>query len=178
MRWDTTYTDRRPGSRAELPVVFAPFAEHFPRSGAALELACGTGSAAVWLAARGLVVWGLDISNVAIDQARERAARHGVWQRCRFSAVDLDDGLPPGRAVDIVLCHRFRDPHLYSAIADRLAPGGVLAICVLSEVGAAPGRFRAAAGELTTAFHRLQPIAADEAAGQAWLLARAPESDG
>ncbi|MCV7002813.1 hypothetical protein H7J34_21825, partial [Mycolicibacterium alvei] len=68
-----------------------------------------------------------------------------------------------------------------------------LAICVLSEVGAQPGRFRAAAGELEAAFAGLEALAAGECDGeleaafaglealaagecdgQAWLLARAP----
>jgi hypothetical protein len=50
---------------------------------------------------------------------------------------------------------------------------GVLAISVLSEVGAQPGFFRAAAGELDVAFAALQAMAAGEGDGQAWLLARA-----
>jgi hypothetical protein len=43
---------------------------------------------------------------------------------------------------------------------------------VLSEVGAAPGPFRAKPGELTAAFAELDPVAAGEGEGQAWLLAR------
>ena len=57
-------------------------------------------------------------------------------------------------------------------MTERLRPGGLLAICVLSEVGATPGRFRAAPGELRTAFSTLDEIAAGEADGQAWLIAR------
>jgi hypothetical protein len=44
---------------------------------------------------------------------------------------------------------------------------------VLSEVGAAPGPFRAAAGELPAAFGDLNLVAAGEGEGYAWLLARA-----
>jgi SAM-dependent methyltransferase len=147
--------------------------DQIPTAGHALDLACGSGSAAVWLAERGLIVWGVDVSAVAIEQADELAHRHGVSDRCRFSVADLDDGLPPGPPVDLILCHRFRDPRLYSAMVDRLRPDGVLAISVLSEVGAQPGFFRAAAGELDVAFAALQAMAAGEGDGQAWLLARA-----
>jgi SAM-dependent methyltransferase len=119
-----------------------------------------------------LDVLGVDVSAVAIEQARALAASAGVAQRCRFDTVDLDHGLPPGPPVDVVLCHRFRDRRLDRAIIDRLAPGGLLAISVLSEVGGAPGPFRATAGELPAAFAALDPVAAGEGDGQAWLLAR------
>lgn len=135
-------------------------------------MACGQGGGAVWLAQRGLDVLGLDISGAAIAAARDLAERCGVDARCRFDVVDLDDGLPDGPPVDVVLCHRFRDRRLYRAMIERLAPGGLLAIAVLSEVGGAPGRFRAAPGELTDAFAGLHMLAAGEGDGWAWLLAR------
>ncbi|MBV8789083.1 MAG: SAM-dependent methyltransferase, partial [Mycobacterium sp.] len=52
------------------------------------------------------------------------------------------------------------------------APGGLLAIVVLSEVGASPGPFRAVPGEMPAAFADLDVIDAGEGEGQAWLLAR------
>lgn len=174
IRWDAAYADGDPDAGPALPQVFSGHADLFPVAGSALEVACGTGRAAVWLARRGLQVWGLDVSAVAITRARESAVRHGVAERCRFDVADLDGGLPAGPPVDVVLCHRFRDPGLYPALAARLRPGGLLAICVLSEVGASPGRFRAAAGELESVFAVLEPLAASEGDGQAWLMARAP----
>jgi len=87
--------------------------------------------------------------------------------------TDFDDGLPAGPPVDVVLCHKFRDPRLYRPIIERLAPGGLLAIAVLSEVGAAPGRFRAVPGELAAAFVELDKVAAGQGEGCAWLLAHA-----
>lgn len=173
IRWDAAYTDGNPDAGPALPQVFSGYADLFPVAGSALEVACGTGRAAVWLAQRGLHVWGLDVSAVAITRARESAVRHGVAERCRFDVADLDGGLPAGPPVDVVLCHRFRDPGLYPALAARLRPGGLLAICVLSEVGASPGRFRALPGELLTQFTGLQAIAEQEGDGEAWLLARA-----
>jgi SAM-dependent methyltransferase len=156
------------------PRLLAEHASLFPSSGHALELACGQGGASVWLARRGLDVWGLDVSSVAIERARELAGRGDVGHRCRFDVVDLDAGLPPGPAADLVLCHLFRDVRLDVPIVQRLAPGGFLAIAVLSEVGAEPGPFRAQPGELVAAFGGLDVVAAGEGAGHAWLLARAP----
>jgi len=172
-RWDATYTDRTVSDTAPGPPrAFADHIDKFPTAGSALDIACGMGENSVWLARRGLHVWGIDVSAVAITQATELADRHGVSQRCRFDVVDLDDGLPDGPPVDVVLCHRFREPRLYQALRARVAPGGLLAICVLSEVGAEPGRFRARAGELRAHFGDLQVIAEHESDGEAWLLAR------
>ncbi len=72
------------------------------------------------------------------------------------------------------MCHLFWDPHLAPDIVDRLRTDGILAIVALSEVGARPGRFRAAAGELPAAFDDLEVLAHREAAGHARLVARKP----
>lgn len=156
--------------------MFAAFADAFPVSGTALDLACGRGLASVWLAQRGLDVVGVDVSAVAVDQARDLARRGGVEERCRFDVVDLDEGLPPGAPVDVIVCHKFRDRRLDRVITERLARGGLLAMAVLSEVskiGAGRGPFRAAAGELPAAFAELDLVAGGEGGGYAWLLARA-----
>lgn len=171
VRWDQKYLGRTGGPPA-VPQIFARYVDAIPADGQALELACGSGAATVWLARRGLSVWGVDVSPVAIEQAQELAHRLDVTDRCRFSVVDLDDGLPPGPPVDMILCHLFRDRRLYPAMVDRLVAGGLLAISVLSEVGAQPGFFRASAGELDDAFADLHVLAAGEGDGQAWLLAR------
>jgi 2-polyprenyl-3-methyl-5-hydroxy-6-metoxy-1,4-benzoquinol methylase len=174
-RWDERYASQGPvpAGGVEPPSAFAAYAELFPTTGQALDLACGQGLGSVWLARRGLEVLGLDISPVAINQARDLARRSGVDDRCRFDVADLDAGLPAGSPVDVILCHKFRDRRLDRAIVERLAPGGLLAIAVLSEVDATPGPFRAAPGELPAAFAELDLVAAGEGQGHAWLLARA-----
>ena len=173
-RWDERYRRGGPVSPEEVtpPPVLDAFAELFPTSGEALDIACGRGFAAVWLARRGMTVSGIDISPVVIAQAGELALVSGVAQRCRFVVADLDAGLPAGPPADVVVCQRFRDSRLDEAIIARLTPGGLLAISALSEVGASPGPFRVAQGELTRAFAALEPIAAGEGDGEAWLLAR------
>lgn len=173
-RWDRRYTDRGPLTPGDVapPGLFRPFTAHFPTAGGAVELACGSGAATVWLARRGLQTVGYDVSPVAINQAKELAERCGQAERCRFEAVDLDEGLPAGDPVDMLLCNKFRDPSLDRPIMARLRAGGVLAISVLSEVGAPPGAFRAKPGELLRAFGALDHIASGEADGEAWLVAR------
>lgn len=175
LRWDERYARLGPPAvdAVAVPGVFAAHQDVFPTAGRALELACGQGLGSVWLARRGLDVVGLDISPVATGHARDLARRCGVGDRCRFDVVDFDDGLPAGPPVDVILCHKFRDRRVDRAIVERLAPGGLLAVAVLSEVGRGPGPFRAAAGELPLAFTGLRVLAAGEGDGCAWLLARA-----
>lgn len=172
--WDPRYTElgTAPADDAIPPPVFAPFEDLFPTKGLALELACGRGRCAHWLASRGMEVYGVDVSSIAIDLARELTSRSGCADRCRFEVVDLDDGLPECPPVDLLLCHLFRDPRLDRAIIDRVAPGGLLAVAVLSEVGVGPGPFRAQPGELRSAFGELQLLVEREGEGTACILAR------
>ena len=129
----------------------------------------------MWLALRGMQVHAVDISPVAIEMARELAIANGVARRCRLDVWDLDEGLPPGPQMDLVICHMYRDPTLYKAMADRVAPGGLLAVAGLSEVGAGLGAFRATRGELRSAFTGLAVLSEGEGNGVAWLLGRNPE---
>ncbi|CAA0119710.1 Tellurite methyltransferase [Mycolicibacterium vanbaalenii] len=179
VRWDRRYADR--GSvtvdDVALPAVFQPFAQEFPTAGRALDLACGGGGAAVWLAQRGMDVWAVDVSPVAIAQARELAEQCGVAAHCHFEVCDLDHGLPSGLSADVVICNMFRDSRLDRSVIERLSPGGLLAVSALSEVGASPGPFRVTSGELRQAYRALEVIATEEAHGQAWLLARAGPDD-
>ncbi|GAS86108.1 class I SAM-dependent methyltransferase [Mycolicibacterium brisbanense] len=171
VRWDARHAMSAADPESGLPPVFAAHVAEFPVTGSALDIACGQGAVSIWLAQHGLHVLGVDVSPVAIATARNEARRLGVADRCRFDVVDLDDGLPAGPPVDVIFCHRFRDARLDRALVDRLAPGGLLAISVLSEVGGAPGPFRARPGELTAAFADLEVIAAGEGDGEAWLVA-------
>lgn len=168
------YANRGPASVSAVgaPPPFEPYADLFPTTGRALDVACGQGLAAVWLARRGMDVRGIDVSPLAISQARELARCSDVGDRCEFDVFDLDHGLPAGPPADVIVCHRFRDRRLDRAITQRLAPRGLLAISALSEVDAVPGPFRAARGELVAAFVDLDLIAAGEGDGEAWLLAR------
>jgi SAM-dependent methyltransferase len=172
--WDQRYLGDGSGPIAELglPPVFMPHEHLFPTGGEALELACGRGRSAVWLATRGMAVRGVDVSPVAIEMARQLVTESGVADRCRFDVFDLDRGLPKGPPVDLLFCHLFRDPSLDQAIVERLAPGGILAMAALSEVGADTGRYRVGPGELREAFGSLDLLVDGEEEGVAWMVAK------
>ncbi len=124
-----------------------------PNSGHGVDIACGTGPVTLWLADRGLDVTALDVSGVAIDRVRSAAIDHDCTDQVDARVVDLDDGLPDDlEGLDVIVCQRFRDPRLVPVIVERLRPGGVAIVTVLSSVGAVePGPFHAAAGELSIA---------------------------
>lgn len=169
-RWNERYRNAGTPSGPAAPAGLAPVLGLLPTRGSALDLACGTGAGAVWLARRGLDVVAVDTSDVAIEAARLLASDNGVEDRCRFRVHDLDAGLPPGPAVDLITCHLFSAPGLDGEIVDRLKSGGVLAITVLSEVDGEPGPYRARRGELVERFAALHILAHREGEGTATLV--------
>jgi SAM-dependent methyltransferase len=73
---------------------------HSVARGRALDVGCGTGTNALWLAEQGFTVLGIDISTVAIDKARAKAA--GTNLDCRFELMDFLSDPIPGAAFDFV----------------------------------------------------------------------------
>lgn len=95
--------------------------------GRALDLACGEGRNALWLAARGWQVLGVDFSSVAIAKARERAAAEGL--DVDFVCEDLLAYEPEREASDLVLVLYLQLPaeersSVLARAAGALAPGG------------------------------------------------------
>jgi SAM-dependent methyltransferase len=99
--------------------------------GRALDLACGEGQNAIWLAAAGWRVDAVDYSPVAIAKARMRAARDGV--DVAFEEADLVEYEPQPTAYDLVLLlylHLPPEEHrlVLAHAARALAPGGTLVL--------------------------------------------------
>ncbi|MHA6794894.1 class I SAM-dependent methyltransferase [Pseudonocardia bannensis] len=172
-RWDARHAAVGAGS-PQPPDALRGRLELLPPGGRVLELACGRGAVAVWLALRGFAVDAVDVSGAGLAAGAALAERSGVGERVRWVAADLDAGIPPSCAgpYDVVVCQRFRDTGLYPAMAERLAPGGLLVVSVLSEVGDTGGPYRAPAGELAAAFADLEVLAHAERDGEAALVAR------
>ncbi|GEL19049.1 class I SAM-dependent methyltransferase [Pseudonocardia asaccharolytica] len=174
-RWDARHAALDPGTPAP-PAALGGRLDLLPPGGRALELACGRGVVAVWLARHGFAVEAVDVSGAGLDAGARLAERHGV--AVTWIEADLDDGIPEGcrGPYDLVVCQRFRDPRLYPAMAALLRPGGLLAVTVLSQVGDGSGPFRAAPGELVTAFAGLEVLVDAEGDGEAHLVARHGEA--
>jgi tellurite methyltransferase len=106
-----------------------------PAAGPVLDLACGSGRAAVWLAGRGWRVTGIDHQPEALALARRLAAGSGVELDLRAADLRRPGSLPPGRWA-AVLFLRFLDRDLVRAAPSCLLPGGV---ALLSTFRDAPG---------------------------------------
>jgi SAM-dependent methyltransferase len=99
--------------------------------GRALDLACGAGRNAVWLAERGWTVTGADFSDVALANARALAAERGV--DVEWVHADLRDWEPPARAFDLVAVFYLQLPAeelapIVARAAEAVAPGGTLLV--------------------------------------------------
>lgn len=97
--------------------------------GRALDLACGEGRNAVWLAERGWRVTGVDFSDVAIAKARQLAASRGV--DVEWVVADVLEHEPGRRAFELVAVLYLQLPpdELVRALrtaAEAVAPGGTL----------------------------------------------------
>lgn len=64
--------------------------------GRALDLGCGEGADAIWLAAHGWNVTGVDVSATAVERARLEAQRRSLDAVTGFLRVDLVDWEPDG----------------------------------------------------------------------------------
>jgi SAM-dependent methyltransferase len=100
-------------------------------TGRALELACGSGTNAVWLAGQGWRTTAVDWSEVGLANGRAKAEAAGV--QVDWLQRDLFEWVPPARAFDLVaivylhLPEDERNP-VYARAAAAVAPGGRLVV--------------------------------------------------
>jgi SAM-dependent methyltransferase len=101
--------------------------------GTALDLGCGEGADAIWLAEHGWAVTATDISQAALDRAAAHAADAGVGDRITWARHDFARSIPDG-PFDLVSAHFLhspvddsRDPALRAA-ARAVGPGGTLLV--------------------------------------------------
>lgn len=98
--------------------------------GRALDLACGEGRNAVWLATRGWRVTGVDFAEVGLDKARRLAAEHAVevtWVRADVTTWSAPE------AADLVVVFYLQLPaeprrRALARAAAAVAPGGTLLV--------------------------------------------------
>lgn len=95
-----------------------------PASGRALDLACGLGANALYLAKRGMTTSAWDLSPVAIAALQNRAAADGVLLTAEVRDLAVEP--LPVAAFDLIYVGHFLERSLCPQIERALAPNGVL----------------------------------------------------
>jgi len=165
-KWETRY---REGAYAERthPSVYLQHALNVMgkplRSCKALDLACGAGRNALYLAVNGFEVDAVDIASEALQRGQQAAAAASV-DHIFWREHDLDQSLDPALThYGLIIMMRYLNVPLLIDMVKRLAPGGYL----LSEVhlqtdhavaGPSGNNFRAVPGELKSATGGLEII--------------------
>jgi tellurite methyltransferase len=137
--WDARHREAARDSPAEPASIVWEWLPLLP-NGPALDLACGTGRHALFLAARGQFVNAVDWSGAALDILENRARRaklqvsraedasavtprtHGI----RLIQANLEDLQLPEGLFSLVLCLQYLQRSLFQQMAAALRPGGVL----------------------------------------------------
>lgn len=122
VKWDARY---READKLPVPArVLTDFAHLLPTQGQALDLACGLGGNALFLARAGLDTHAWDLSPVAIEHLGRVAEREGVTVHGQARDV-LARPPEPGR-FDVLVISRFLERSLTPALMASLRPGGLL----------------------------------------------------
>jgi len=112
-----------------------------PPRGRALDLACGCGREAVWLALAGYEVEAIDALPDALERAEDLARRSGARLTTIRQDLKRSPALPPAR-YDLVTVLRFLHRPLLPAIRESVAPGGFVVYEAFHRRDAAKGRRR------------------------------------
>ena len=171
-KWNLRY---REGAYSQRTHPSALLAEWLPRIGVthapprALDIGCGAGRNALYLARRGWSVAALDISQVALDRLAATAAEEPLDIVC--TQTDLENGSPfPAELLienhyDLILMMRYTNLPLVRHLRPLLKPGGCLMIELhlrsdadADVVGPRNPKFRVAPGELPEAADGLEIV--------------------
>jgi SAM-dependent methyltransferase len=153
--WNLRY---RSGERANEDVEAPPTkllidtaARMKPRK--ALDLACGTGRNALWLAKHGWQVTAVDGADSAIEILRHRAAEHDVEIEARVADLEKGEYRVEPASWDLIAICYYLQRDLLQPAKRGLVPGGVL-VCIVHIVEGKeqPTATRMRAGELAALF--------------------------
>lgn len=149
-KWDARYADGAYEERVHPSRFLVECGALLPDRGLVLDLACGAGRNALYLARRGLTVDAVDISEVALA----RGCRESAGLAIRWLQRDLDEGFTPRHRYDAIVNFRYVNLPLLRLLLPWLRPGGLLLVeqHLLSEaevVGPRNPAFRVAEGDLS-----------------------------
>lgn len=192
-RWNERYAQPDRQWMPETPSEWlADHAELLIGGGRALDVACGDGRNALYLAQLGYVVDAIDVSDVAIAALRAATESRGLTMTIDPRVVDLEREPLPAGPYDVIVVTNFLQRDLFEPLQEALAPGGLLVFETLArahvdELGHSFNpAYLVERGELPRAFGRLEVVDQHEGVAQrggqprgvAGIVARRPVRDG
>ncbi len=122
-KWDRKHAESRPAS--PMPArVLTEHAHLLPKSGVALDLACGQGGNALFLARRGLAAHAWDISRIAIDELQRQAVAENL--EIQTSIRDVSEHPPDPGSFDVICVSFYLEQTITRQIIEALKPQGLL----------------------------------------------------
>jgi|SRR5687768_1410792 len=111
-----------------------------PNAGTALDVACGRGSNAIWLALRGLETLAIDRDIAALVDLGAQVERLGLPLKTAVIDLEREDARLPPAAFDVVVVVRYLHRPLFPVLTEAVRPGGVLVYETFTREQAARGK--------------------------------------
>jgi 2-polyprenyl-3-methyl-5-hydroxy-6-metoxy-1,4-benzoquinol methylase len=123
LKWNQRYADEQKAARPAEVVL--SYAHLLPEKGSALDLACGLGGNALFLAGKGLDVEAWDLSAVAI-QRLVQAAKQLNLSNLNAQVRDVEIQPPPAEQFDVIVVSYYLERTLVPALIQSLRPDGLI----------------------------------------------------
>ena len=138
-----------------------------PREGRALDVACGRGRHALWLAEHGLTTLAVDRDSEAIRELNEAARERRLSLRADVRDLEGGETSFHGSTFDVIVVVHYLHRPLFPALIEALAPGGLLVYETFTRAQAARGKptnpdFLLKPGELLELVAPLEVLASRE----------------
>ncbi len=174
-KWDEKYQTANLQSRANPCYVLKQHSHLLPFYGQALELACGLGGNARFLAQCGLQTHAWDISDTALTLLNNWANLNQL--PIEPLITDLEQMILPYQQYDVIVISRYLDRDLFAGIEQALKPNGLLFYQTFlvppHENSPQNPSFYVHSGELNQAW----PSLVTEVYGEGWLAPENQEMD-
>jgi len=160
-KWDQRYTHSTSQTDFTPALVLSQNVHLLPKTGVALDLACGTGANALLLAKHGLSTQAWDFSEVALEVLSTQTHRSNLHITIEVRDVVLHP--PDAECFDVMVVSRFLDRSIIERLIHALRPNGLIYYQTFIKekdpsVGPSNAQFLLAENELLSLFSGLRII--------------------
>ncbi|WP_455206380.1 class I SAM-dependent methyltransferase [Kaarinaea lacus] len=123
-QWNERYRENLTVNSPTPAAVLIQNAHLLPKDGVAMDLACGLGGNAIYMAQRGLQVVAWDYSTIAVEQLNQYATQHNLNLQAEVRDVVIDP--PAGQSFDVIVVSRFLERAIVPRLTAALKPDGII----------------------------------------------------